>query len=129
MFFFRINKLKIFESRGERKFLIFGKRVAQVKLISFITTDKTGHLPDMEKYIITNKEEEKEMLLKAAVSTVISSRHLTPIENVKDNHVLTFGDVGYVLFMSDGIPECFDWQFIALRVIRMSEVMPKLSRT
>ncbi|WP_157600743.1 hypothetical protein [Rufibacter sp. DG15C] len=113
MFYFRINKIKIFDSKGERNLLVFGKKKAQVKLISFIITNKSGNLPDMKEYLNANEEVVKEGILKDAVHSVVSSRILTPIENVKDNHQLTFGDTGYVLHQSDEIPECFDWQFIA----------------
>jgi hypothetical protein len=114
MFFFRINKIKIFDNKERRKFLgILGKDLAQVKLISFVTTDIAGQLPDLEEFIRENDPERKKEILQNAVSRIVNSRILTPIENVKDNHQLLFGDTGYVLFQSVEIPEYFDWQFIA----------------
>ena len=41
----------------------------------------------------------------AAVEHVIGSRVLTTIANVKDDHVMTFGDTGYVLYQSQRIPK------------------------
>jgi hypothetical protein len=114
MFFFRINKIKIFDNKERRKFLgIFGKDLAQVKLISFVNTDIAGQLPDLEEFIATNSAERKKAILQNAVSQIANRRILTPIENVKDNHQLFFGDTGYVLFQSETIPNFFDWQFIA----------------
>ncbi len=114
MFFFRINKIKIFDNKERRKFLgILGKDLAQVKLISFVNTDVSGFLPDMEEFIDTNSPERKKEILHNAVNRIVNSRILTPIENVKDNHQLFFGDTGYVLYQSEKIPDYFDWQFIA----------------
>jgi hypothetical protein len=111
MFYFRINKIKIFDNK---EFKIIKKRdLAQVKLISFINTDISGFMPVMDEYIATNNADDKKTILKNAVAIVANSRILTEIENVKDNHQLIFGDTGYVLFQSKEIPEFFDWQLIA----------------
>jgi len=112
MFYFRINRLKIFDNK-EKKFIgLFGKDAAQVKLISFVSTENV-QMPNLTEYLLTNDEEQKKAILKAGVENVVSSRILTEIENVKDNHIMTFGDTGYVLFQSETIPENFDWNFIA----------------
>jgi len=112
MFYFRINRLKIFDNK-EKKFIgIIGKDVAQVKLISFVSTENV-QFPNLTDYLLSNDEEQKKAILKAAIENVISSRILTEIENVKDNHIMTFGDTGYVLFQSEKIPANFDWNFIA----------------
>ncbi len=113
MFYFRINKLKIFDNKEGRSFLgIFGRDLAQVKLISFVSTDN-GSFPDFTDYNKTTDETEQKAIIKSAVATVVSSRILTEIENVKDGHQMTFGDTGFVLYQSKEIPEYFDWQFIA----------------
>ncbi len=113
MFYFRINKLKIIDNMERPRYLwLFGPDVAQVKLVSFVTTDKM-HLPDMTDFIHTNKWSEKKKILNTAVEQIVNSRILTTIENVKDNHVMYFGDTGYVLYKSKQIPEHLDWQFIA----------------
>ncbi|HEX8357763.1 MAG TPA: hypothetical protein VF610_10135, partial [Segetibacter sp.] len=112
MFYFRINKIKIFDNREGKKFAIFGKDSAQVKLVSFVNTEEV-EIPDLTEFIQTNDEAAKKDILKAAVENVISSRILTEIENVKDNHSMTFGDTGYVLFQTEKIPKCFNWNLIA----------------
>ncbi|WP_026995801.1 hypothetical protein [Flectobacillus major] len=113
MFYFRINKLKIYDNREKRKFLgIIGKDLAQVKLISFVSTE-FADFPDFSDFIQTNDATEKQEIIKRGVESVIGSRILTEIENVKDGHQMTFGDTGFVLYQSKAIPESFDWQFIA----------------
>ncbi len=112
MFYFRINKLKIIDNKELPAFLgIFGPDVAQIKIISFVTTDNIP-LPDMTEFLKTNNQELRKNVLKSAVTQVVSSRILTMVENVKDNHIMYFGDTGYVLFQSRTIPEHFDWQFV-----------------
>lgn len=112
MFYFRINKLKIVDNKELPAFLgLFGPDVAQIKIISFVTTDNIP-LPDMTEFMRTQKQEHRKNILKSAVTQVVSSRILTMVENVKDNHVMYFGDTGYVLFQSKNIPDHFDWQFV-----------------
>jgi len=112
MFYFRINKLKIIDNKELPAFLgLFGPDVAQIKIISFVTTDNIP-LPDMTDFMRTDSLEYRKNILKSAVTQVVSSRILTMVENVKDNHVMYFGDTGYVLFQSKTIPDHFDWQFV-----------------
>ncbi len=112
MFFFRINKLKIIDNKELPIFLgIFGPDIAQVKLVSFVTTDKML-LPDMTNFLETQDSEEKKNILKAAVAQVVDARVLTMVENVKDNHIMYFGDTGYVLYSSKQMPNYFDWQLV-----------------
>jgi hypothetical protein len=112
MFFFRINKLRIIDNKEKPKYLgIFGPDIAQVKIISFITTSNM-ELPDMTDFMDTNNPEIRKNILKSAVEQVVQSRVLTLVDNIKDNHVMFFGDTGYVLYHSKKIPEHFDWQFV-----------------
>lgn len=114
MFYFRINKLKIKDNRERPEFLgIFGRDRAEVKLISFITTEDAT-LPDMNELLKTNDDKRKKEIIKAAIMQVVSAKILTTIENVEDNHVMTFGDTGYVLYRSDKIPVDFNWTFLAI---------------
>lgn len=113
MFYFRINKLKIIDNKELPRYLgLFGPDKANVRLISFVTTD-VMNLPDMTELIATNDRKKKDAILIDAISQVVNSRVLTTIQNVKDNHVMFFGDTGYVLYQSNQIPKHFDWQFIA----------------
>ncbi len=112
MFFFRINKLRIIDNKERPKYLgIIGPDVAQVKIISFITTSSMD-LPDMSDFLATSDQELRKNVLKSAVSQVVQSRVLTLVDNIKDNHVMYFGDTGYVLYHAKKIPEHFDWQFV-----------------
>lgn len=111
MFYFRINKLCISDNKENPKYLLFGPDLAQVKMISFVVTEN-DLLPDMSAFIETNDPKQKKQILKDAVVTVVGARIFTEIKNVKDNHEMTFGNTGYVLYKSKKIPTDFDWQFI-----------------
>lgn len=112
MFFFRINKLRIVDNMEAPKFLgLFGPDIAQVKIMSFVTTDNMI-LPDMTEFMNSHDLEMRKNILKASVTQVVGSRILTMVDNIKDNHIMYFGDTGYVLFHSKTIPNHFDWQFV-----------------
>ncbi len=114
MFYFRINKLKIIDNREKGHLLrLFGKDRAEIKLSSFITTDEMD-LPGMDELLATNDPQRQRDLLAAAVAHVVSSRVLTTIANVTDNHEMTFGDTGYVLYQSEFIPDDFSWLLLAI---------------
>jgi len=114
MFYFRINKLKIIDNREKRHILrVFGRDRAEVQLNSFITTDET-RLPVMDELLASNDPQRQRALLAEAVNDVVSSRVLTTIDNVTDNHVMTFGDTGYVLYQSEFIPDDFSWLLLAI---------------
>jgi len=114
MFFFRLNKLKIVDNHEKRSVLqLFGSDKAEVQLSSFVTTDST-ELPELGELVATDNEHRKRKLAELAVARVINSRVLTTIENVTDNHEMTFGDTGYVLYQAERIPEQFDWILLAI---------------
>jgi hypothetical protein len=129
MFYFRINKIRIIENMENPKFLgIFGDDLAQVKIVSFITSDSM-QLPDISKFIITNQVSKKRTILSEAVRQVVNSRVLTTIQNVKDNHIMYFGDTGYVLYSSKTIPYHLDWQLVAYESDRNIEDAALLTET
>ena len=114
MFYFRINKLRIVNNREGRNVLrVFGMDQAEVQLNSFVTTDQS-RLPQMDDYLATNDLQHKKAILAEAVHQVVNSRIFTTIHNVTDNHVMTFGDTGYVLYQSEQIPTHFDWILLAI---------------
>jgi hypothetical protein len=114
MFFFRLNKLKIVDNHEKRQVLqLFGSDTAEVQLSSFITTDWT-HLPELGELLATDNSRRKQELTAQAVARVVDSRVLTTIQNVTDNHEMTFGDTGFVLYQSEQIPEQFDWILLAI---------------
>ncbi len=110
MFYFRINKLRISDNH-ENAFLFFKRDLAQVKLVSFVTTD--AEIPSLDAWVVETDPIKKRQLLTKAIQQVASARILTEIDNVKDDAVLTFGDTGYVLHQSKTIPEDFNWCLIA----------------
>lgn len=109
MFYFRLNRLKIFNNK--EGFLFFDKP-AQVKLVSFVATEDSK-LPELDDYLNSNNENQKKAILAQAVRSVVSSRIFTEIRNVKDSHEMTFGEFGYILHRSGTVPNFFDWLFVA----------------
>lgn len=106
MFYFRINRIRILDNH-KNAFLIFGDSFAQVKLISFVTSD--SDIPILDAWYSEADDEIKKQLLAQAVQQVASARLFNEVANVRDNSVLTFGDTGYVLYSSPNIPDNFSW--------------------
>jgi hypothetical protein len=104
VFFFRINKRKIIENRTSA-FLFFRQDVADV----FMTTG-IDDLHVLNPWMRENPDKERTFLV-TAVSNALASRLLAEVENIKHNQVLSAGDMGYVLFQSEKIPDDFKWSF------------------
>ena len=112
MFYFRINKIRIIDNR-ESGFLFFRRDLAEIKLVSFITTGDIS-FPDLDPFMRETDPAKKRQLAAAMVAQVVSNRLLATIDNVKDDQTMTFGDTGYVVFQADMIPLDFNWCLVAL---------------
>ena len=106
-FVFRINKLSILKNRE------WGR--AEVKLLSFVTGQDVN-LPDLSGFQRSGDIETKRQLIRAAAQSVLSAKTLIQVENVRDGHVMTFGDTGYALYTADRIPVSFNWSFLAFEL-------------
>ena len=71
-------------------------------------------MPALQNFTLAKPKEEQEKIIKDALAQVISSRIFTPVENVKDEHELLFGDTGIVLYQSEKIPVDFNWQLVVI---------------
>lgn len=115
MFYFRINKIKLFDNKSGKGFLGLGSDKATVQLWSMIVTGNID-LPNLEELLKTTDSQRKTEIVAQIVQAVVASRRLTPIESVKDNMVATFGDTGYLLYQAKEIPDDFSWQFTAIKL-------------
>jgi hypothetical protein len=117
MFYFRINKVRIGSNREGVPFWarLFEKDEAEVELWSFVTADNM-ELPDMSEFLAVNDARRRKEIVGELTKKVLSSRKIAPIQNVKDNQTLTFGDTGYVLYQTETIPESFNWNFLAIEL-------------
>lgn len=106
MFYFRINKIKIFDN--EEKRFLWHEDAADVRIISFITTGNDD-LPNLNEWLKETDEAKKKELLAGIVAKIVAQRILTEVENVKDGQALTFGDTGYVMYQAKSIPLDFNW--------------------
>ncbi len=115
MFFFRLNKITVFSNRESRRILgLFGKRrKAEMRIMSFVTTEFT-ELPNLSELSQTIDPAAQKRIIEQAVASVVGSRQLTTVENVRSNQKLTFGDTGYVVYQSEHIPEHFDWLLLVM---------------
>lgn len=111
MFYFRLDRIFIHDNGVNRLFKKLDK--ANVHIYSFVTAGN-NELPALKGFTKTNPKEVQIAMVKEAVAQVMSSRIFTPIENVKDEHELTFGDTGIVLYQSPEIPEDFNWQLVVV---------------
>jgi len=112
MFYFRLNKVRIIDNR-ESGFLFFKRDLAEIKLVSFITTGDSS-FPDLDPFIRETDPDQKAKLAASMVTQVVSNRILATIDNVRDDQIITFGDTGYVLFQREAIPTDFNWCLMAL---------------
>lgn len=107
-FVFRLNKLKIINNRE------WGP--GELKLLSFITGEDVN-LPVLDDLKHTTDPMHKKQLIQAATQSVLSAKVLMQLDNVKDGHIMTFGDTGYALYTSNkNIPMSFNWSLMLLEV-------------
>lgn len=106
-FVFRINKLTILRNRE------WGR--GEVKLLSFVTGQDVN-LPDLSGFQSSGDTEAKRQLVRAAAQSVLSAKTLIQIENVRDGHIMTFGETGYALYTANRIPVSFNWSFLAFEL-------------
>lgn len=105
MFYFRVNKIKIFDNKSS---FLFWDRSAKIKILSFITQDNTS-LNDLSELFDKGSRENQEAFIKDEVKKLVQSQELIEVTDVKDNHIFTFGDSGYVFYSSKNVPEYFNW--------------------
>ena len=106
-FVFRLNELKILNNRE------WG--AGEVKLLSFVTGEDVN-LPVLDDLQRTTEPERKKELIKAATQSVLSSKVLMQLDNVRDGHLMTFGDTGYALYTSSKIPISFNWTLMLFEI-------------
>ncbi len=116
-FVLRLNRLFIHNNRENPHFLdpfnISRTDMAEMKLYSFITTDNQGN-PDVDALLAESDSAKRKELLKQAIQKVAASRILATIQNVTDDHIMTFGPRGYALYQSGVIPEMIHWAFVVM---------------
>lgn len=106
-FVFRLDELKILNNRE------WG--AGEVKLLSFVTGEDVN-LPVLDDLQRTTEPERKKELIKAATQSVLSSKVLMQLDNVRDGHIMTFGDTGYALYTSSKIPISFNWTLMLFEI-------------
>jgi len=111
MFYFRLNRILIHSNL--RKTLFRKRDKTDVEIYCFVTSG-TRPLPALKGLTAESDDDKKAAMLKKAVQQAIDTRVFTPVENVKDNHVLTFGDTGFVLYEDDKIPDDFHFQLVLI---------------
>lgn len=114
MFYFRLNRVKIADN-GDGKFMgIFGSDKSKIQFISLVSTEVST--PDLEEIITEIDPEARKEKLRQFASTVASLVKFTPIHNVRDKRVVTFGPTGRLLHFQEVIPRFFTWQFLCVKL-------------
>ena len=111
MFYFRLDRL--FIKDNGRNTIFKSRDLADIQVYSFISTEDTV-LPSITGLTTAKTEEEKLDLIKKATNEFISVRSLPLVQRIKDNHELTFGDTGTILYRSEKIPSDLHWQLVVV---------------
>jgi hypothetical protein len=111
MFYFRLNRILIHSNF--RHTLLKKRDKTDVEIYCFVTTGNRP-LPALKGLTAAIEDDKKQAMIKKAVQQAIETRIFTPVENVKDEHVLTFGDTGFVLYEDDKIPDDFHFQMVII---------------
>ncbi len=109
MFYFRLNRILIHSNF--RQTLLKKRDKADVEVYCFVTSGNNP-LPALKGLTAATEEDKRNSMIKKAVQQALEARVLTPIENVKDDHMLTFGDTGFVIYEDDKIPNDFHFQMV-----------------
>ncbi|ERN41565.1 hypothetical protein KR51_00017830 [Rubidibacter lacunae KORDI 51-2] len=125
----RLEKVKI-----HKKFepLPFDK--AEVKFYSFVA-DESLSIPELDVLLASTDPSTVRAQIKDVSKAILDRWESVLIENVKKNHVFTFGDTGKVIYRSTTIPESLDWLMLVVEIDRdiqnlsdrIDEILPEAS--
>ena len=104
-FAFRINRLKIFKNRE------WG--AGELKMISFVSTGDEAPSA-LDGLLQTSDPDAKRKILREASRQILSVKEFIQVDEIRDGHVLTFGDSGYALYTAMRIPVSLNWTFLIL---------------
>ena len=104
-FAFRINRLRIFKNRE------WG--AGELKMISFVSTGDEAPSA-LDGLLQTSDPEAKRKILRDASRQMLSVKEFIQVDEIRDGHVLTFGDSGYALYTAMRIPVSLNWTFLIL---------------
>ena len=104
-FAFRINRLKIFKNRE------WG--AGELKMISFVSTGDEAPSA-LDGLLQTSDPDAKRKILKEASRQMLSIKEFIQVDEIRDGHILTFGDSGYALYTANRIPVSLNWTFLIL---------------
>jgi len=105
IFTLRLKELQILDNRE------IGK--AEVKIFSFIASNDIS-VPALDEYFKEIDKPKREKFLKEISRQVVSTKILTQVDYIKDNHLIEFGDTGKSLWTINYIPRSFNWTSLVL---------------
>lgn len=115
MFILRLNRLRVFDNRTRKSFLgLFGDDSTDLKIVSFIATEQTM-FPDFDRFILESNPGIRRQILSDTIEETLSRRVFTTIPDVRDGHLLTFGDAGFALHQGEMIPSALDWTMLVIK--------------
>ena len=104
-FAFRINRVKILKNRE------WG--AGELKMISFVSTGDEAPSA-LDGLLQTSDPDTKRKILREASRQMLSVKEFIQVDEIRDGHVLTFGDSGYALYTAMRIPVSLNWTFLIL---------------
>ena len=104
-FAFRINRVKILKNRE------WG--AGELKMISFVSTGDEAPSA-LDGLLQTSDPDTKRKILREASRQMLSVKEFIQVHEIRDGHVLTFGDSGYALYTAMRIPVSLNWTFLIL---------------
>jgi hypothetical protein len=115
MFYFRLNRVAVFNNKDGKLFGFLGKDKSKVQFASLVISDGIG-LPDLSGILDEIDPAKRKVQVAEAVKGVASSIVFTPVDDIKDNSEITFGDTGVLIHKAVEIPESFSWEFLAIKL-------------
>jgi hypothetical protein len=104
-FAFRINRLRIFKNRE------WG--AGELKMISFVSAGDESPSA-LDGLLQTSDPDTTRKILRDASRQMLSVKEFIQVDEIRDGHVLTFGDSGYALYTAMRIPVSLNWTFLIL---------------
>lgn len=104
-FTFAIKKIVV------RNNMEWGK--AELKVLSFVTGAGIN-MPILDELFTDLDEDKKAEVIKSSARSILASKELMTLQNVKDNQEIVFGDTGYALYHAPEAPEAFDWSMLLI---------------
>jgi len=109
--------LRLEEVKIHKKFEPMPFDKAEVKFYSFVA-DESLSIPELDVLLTAADPDKVRAQIKDVSKAILDRWESVLVENVKKNHVFTFGDTGKVVYHSKTIPGRLDWLMLVVEIDR-----------